>query len=350
MKIDFGRIVGHEYPKVLFKHIIETDEWAPAYIFEGPKGVGKASFALEVIKATNCLSENIRPCQECSICRRIQGFQFPDLWVLLPDKPEGLREELGKEGGIRPKNFDTSREISINQVREIKIELSRSPYEGKRRFILVLNAENLSIPAQNAMLKILEEPPYHSTFLLISSIPEKVLSTIRSRSRRIHFAPLSYDTFSKYPFKTEIPLPLLFHLSSGCIGEAQVMLSSETWRRRRELLKILKSGSLGDFVDLTSPFLENRNELKTLVEIWSTLGRDLLLSKIGVDDVIMHLDLREEILETAQEISIYSIETFINLTLISEEGIRKYLPSNLVILPLFYPFLKQGIQKIRDEH
>lgn len=340
MKIDFERILGHDTLKVLFRQIVESEEWAPAYIFEGPSGVGKASFALEIVKAANCHDKETKPCQTCSVCKRVNSFQFPDLWVLLPEKPEGLRNGLGKGKGVRPPDFDSSREISIKQVRDIKEELSRPPYEGKRRFILVLNAENLSLPAQNAMLKILEEPPPHSTFLLISSTPEKVLSTIRSRARRVHFSSLPYDVFSKYSFETEIPLPLLFRLSSGCIGEALQLLDSEVWGVRKKILEYLEKGEVEKILDLINPFMVDKNELRTLIEILVTLGRDLLLSKVETKNIIMHVDLEDEIHKTARVISTNQIETFIKIALESEESLSKYLPSHLVILPLFSPFFK----------
>jgi DNA polymerase-3 subunit delta' len=337
MEINLSRVLGHETPKAFFKYVLENDEWAPAYIFEGPEGVGKATFAHEVVKAATCERDK-KPCQLCSSCRRIQNFQYPDLWILLPDKPEGLRERMG-EGKVRPEGFDPSREISIRQVRYLKGELSRPPFEGKRRFILVLNAENLSLPAQNAMLKILEEPPSHTTFFLISSFPERVLPTIRSRSRRIQFSPLPYKTFIKYPFETDIPLPLLFRLSSGCIGGALELLSSEVWEVRRAFLQGIKEGRIELLLDTLYPFIDKKN-ISALVDILATLGRDLLFSKLGLEDLVIHRDLKKEIAEASRRMNFYGIESFIKGTLQSQEGIRKYLSPTLIIPPLLEPLIR----------
>ena len=109
-------------------------------------------------------------CGSCTVCARIARGVHPDVLIVAP----------GDSGAIK-----------IDQVREIVDRTAYRPFEGKRRVVIVDEADALMIAAQNALLKTLEEPPPSSVFMLVTARPDMLLATVRSRCPRLLFRPLS---------------------------------------------------------------------------------------------------------------------------------------------------------------
>jgi len=161
----------------------------PSLIFSGPSGATRAT-AIAVAQALNCTeldaqnlelrtqNQNPEPgtpnpepavdsCGRCSACVRIARGVHPDVLIAEP----------GDTGAIK-----------IEQVRDIVDRSSYRPFEGRRRVVIVDQADALVVAAQNALLKILEEPPPSSVFILVTSRPDVLLGTVRSRCIRLRFA------------------------------------------------------------------------------------------------------------------------------------------------------------------
>jgi DNA polymerase III subunit delta' len=171
----FRDIIGHQRLVSLLSRAIANGTMPPVLLLAGPRGVGKRRTALAVAAAVNCLQPHSTPelpldaCGECAACRRIARGAHPDVLVIEP----------GDTGSIK-----------IEQVREVIDKSAYRPFEGRRRAILIDDADALGAPAQSALLKTLEEPPSASIFLLISSIPDALLDTVRSRCPRLRFGTL----------------------------------------------------------------------------------------------------------------------------------------------------------------
>jgi DNA polymerase-3 subunit delta' len=172
----FSTIIGHRRLVALLSRAIARDTLPPALLLAGPAGVGKRRVAMAVARAINCLeprttSELERDaCGKCASCRRIERGTHPDVIVIEP----------GDTGSIK-----------IEAVRDVIDRASYRPFEGRRRVVIIDEADALVVPAQNALLKTLEEMPAASIFLLISSIPDALLPTVRSRCPRLRFGSLS---------------------------------------------------------------------------------------------------------------------------------------------------------------
>jgi DNA polymerase-3 subunit delta' len=164
-----------------------------AYLFGGPPGVGKAAAARLLAQAANCEGGRAGPgglrddpCGACRPCLKIAHGTHPDVLVLAEEREMVRRKAWEPEGGRTP-----SREIVVAQIRDLTDHrLAMRRFEGRRRVVILDPADAMNAQAQNALLKTLEEPPEATTLVLVSSSPDALLPTIRSRCLRVPFAPL----------------------------------------------------------------------------------------------------------------------------------------------------------------
>jgi DNA polymerase-3 subunit delta' len=161
-----------------------------AYRFEGPDGVGKEAAAFALAQALLCERPETLGCGECAACKRAVRISEDDPRV--PQHPDVV---LLQRGLYPPSALGTaSREsvaIGVEQVRRLVLSrIGFSPHEGRSLVFIVRDAHELSLPAANALLKTLEEPPRSVHFVLLTSQPKRLLDTIRSRTLSIRFGPL----------------------------------------------------------------------------------------------------------------------------------------------------------------
>ena len=170
-------IAGHRHLLERLAQAMVRGTLPPSVIFSGPEGLGKRTAALALAQALNCERPVKWPdetgqdgCGECGTCRRIARGVHSDLLVLTP----------GDSGTIK-----------VDQIREAIDRSAYRPFEGRRRVVIVDEADALMGEAQNALLKTLEEPPSGSIFVLVTARPDLLLPTVRSRCQRLRFGPLS---------------------------------------------------------------------------------------------------------------------------------------------------------------
>ncbi|MEK7216302.1 MAG: DNA polymerase III subunit delta', partial [Chloroflexota bacterium] len=163
------RLIGNAAAVAALQHSLSQDRLAHAYLLVGPEGVGKATLALALAQAVNCLQPD-PPCGECGQCRRIAHGLHPDVTVVTLE--EGRRE------------------IRINQIRELQVLLNLLPFEGRNRVTIIHDADRMNEEAGNALLKTLEEPPPRVVLALTCRDEEALLPTIRSRCRRVVLNPV----------------------------------------------------------------------------------------------------------------------------------------------------------------
>lgn len=174
----FHSIAGHRRLRSLLARAIARGTLPPALLLAGPRGVGKRRTAAATAEALNCLDPRRSPeleidaCGVCAACKRIARGVHPDVLVVEP----------GDTGSIK-----------IEQVRDVVDRAGFRPFEGRRRAVLIDEADAMLPAAQSALLKTLEEPPPATVFMLVSAMPDALLPTVRSRCPRLRFAPLSPD-------------------------------------------------------------------------------------------------------------------------------------------------------------
>ena len=175
----FNEIVGHRNVIARIARAITRDSLPPSVLLTGPGGVGKRLVAGAIAQAFNCGAPRrdasgfaLDACGSCSACRRIGRGAYPDVLELAPG-----------EGGS----------ITVDQVRAAIEQVGYRPFEGRRRVIIVDDADLLVPAAQNALLKTLEEPPPRSQLVLVTARPDMLLDTVRSRCPRLRLGPLGVD-------------------------------------------------------------------------------------------------------------------------------------------------------------
>jgi len=141
------QVVGHEETVALLDRSLRNGRLAHAYLFVGPRHVGKMRLAIELAKALNCHHEE-RPCGVCTQCERIEGLKHADVQVI---------------------GVDGTTEIGIDQMREMQHCASLKPFEGRHRVFIIDGVEHLSREAANCLLKTLEEPPADVQLVLLST-------------------------------------------------------------------------------------------------------------------------------------------------------------------------------------
>ena len=175
-----GSIRGHATIRRLLARAVARDRLPPSLVLSGPDGVGKRQVAVGVAELLNC--EAVRDagdpagvpesCGECRTCRRIARGVHADVIAVAP----------GDTGTIK-----------VDSVRGVVEQAAFRPFEGRRRVVIVDDADRLVAEAQNALLKTLEEPPPGSVFLLVTHRPHLLLPTVRSRCPEIRFGSLATD-------------------------------------------------------------------------------------------------------------------------------------------------------------
>lgn len=184
----FSDILGQEPALQTLYRALDTGHVHHAYRFEGPDGVGKEMAAFSLAQALVCEMGGARACGTCSACLR--ALKISEEEPRVPAHPDVVVVERGLYRGRISANEATG--ISIEQVRRIVLERSGyQPHEGRALVFIVRAAEELTVSAANALLKTLEEPGPSTHFILLTSRPNRLLDTIRSRTLPVRFSPLS---------------------------------------------------------------------------------------------------------------------------------------------------------------
>ncbi|HJR60414.1 MAG TPA: DNA polymerase III subunit delta', partial [Vicinamibacterales bacterium] len=226
----FRDIAGHDQLKPLIARAAVRGTLPPSLIFAGPSGVGKRMAAIALAELVNCLAastgEGIAEdaCGVCASCRRIARRVHADVLIVEP----------GETGSIR-----------IDQIREVIDRAAYRPFEGRRRVVVIDQAEQIIPSAQDALLKTLEEPPNGTTFVLVSAAPETLLPTIRSRCQRLRFGRLSPADVAAVLIRahgySETQAHAAAAFSDGSIGRALEGGSDEYIEARSAALQLLET-------------------------------------------------------------------------------------------------------------
>ncbi|MEJ7849006.1 MAG: DNA polymerase III subunit delta' [Pyrinomonadaceae bacterium] len=237
----FSNLYGNDRVKETLKRLLRFGRVPNSLLFAGADGIGKRQFALEIAKAFVCNSpHDLEGCGECPACRRASVFNIPK-----SDKKDDFKQVFFSEhadvGIVVPFN----KNILVDAIRDLEREAYFRPYEAKARFFIIDDADKMNDAASNALLKTLEEPASTSHIILISSRPDSLLQTIRSRCQTIRFAPVEIDKIEEVLLNTNKfsidDAKLAAKLSGGSIQKALVMDVAKFREQRERILFVMQS-------------------------------------------------------------------------------------------------------------
>ena len=243
----FRDVVGHVRLIELLSRSAAGDTLPPSLLFTGPSGVGKRLAAVALAQTLNCTNprpairdpqsavgdpqagsrdpESPDACGICPACRRIARGVHPDVPIVVP----------GDNGSIK-----------IEQVRDIVDRAQYRPFEGRRRVVIIDDADALVSQAQNALLKTLEEPPPSSVFILVTARPDVLLATVRSRCPQLSFRPLPADdivTVLMRHGKSESDARAVAATADGSLGQALAASADDLVAARDVAQRVLAQAS-----------------------------------------------------------------------------------------------------------
>ena len=169
MRTYFPRLLGNEETKTRVGRAIESGTVPHAFLVGGPSGSGKTTLAIEMAAAINCKckcdQEKPRPCGRCDNCRRIYDGNYPDVKILAKKKDKAT--------------------LGVEAVKDFREDMFLSSTESEHKIYFIDDAECMTPEAQNALLKVLEEPPKSVTIILLAKECDRILTTIKSRAQYI---------------------------------------------------------------------------------------------------------------------------------------------------------------------
>ncbi len=293
----FRTIIGHRRLVALLSRAAARGTMPPSLLLAGPAGVGKRRVAIALAETVNCLAAIVTTdlerdaCGECASCRRIARGIHPDVIIVEP----------GETGSIK-----------IDAVRDVIDRAQYRPFEGRRRVVIIDDADALVPAAQNALLKILEEPPSASVFALVSALPDALLPTVRSRCPRLRFGPLSpseiADALKRDHGYTEAEARATAADAQGSLGRALQAASADLADARATAHRLLEQtarvadpvkriDAVKDLVGKKGSSASERDQLAVCLRALSSLLRDLGILSTGADArTVANADVQDELL------------------------------------------------------
>ena len=256
----FEKIRGQRFAKKYLSNSIKSNMISHAYMFEGPSGVGKNTMAREL--ATTLLEmENL--------------FNSPDYIEITPD----------------------GNSIKIAQIRKLQSDILVKPYKSYKIYVID-EAQKMTVEAQNALLKTLEEPPKYAIIILITNNKESLLDTIKSRCEIIKFTPIPLVEVADYLTQTGVDknrASLLANFSRGSMQKAIELSESEDFHiMRDEVQKYVETfltGSMLDIMDIQSSIEKYKDNITNVLDLLVNYFRDIMMVKENVDSsMIINLD------------------------------------------------------------
>ena len=269
-----------------------------AYILFGDEGVGKEALSIELAGLLNCKRpiNNLNACGGCRSCISIKSFQHEDIHFIhpLPAKKNNSKsnyidpkiiDELKSNYNEKIKNpyhkirIENANTISINSIRELKKKLFLSKSDENWSVVIIFDAERLCIPKSepaNALLKILEEPPNKTLFILITSKMNLIIPTIQSRCQKIFFPNLSKEDIRNYAkeYDYEIEEDAL-QMADGSISNFIDIVNNQMTNEINTLLQSFYRKSIDSFEDILSFF----NKIKSKDKIYIYLNYLVIATK-----------------------------------------------------------------------
>jgi len=281
-----------------------SGKWAHAYIFAGPEGVGKFKTACEWARLLLCKNPVIEndfadSCGSCQSCWLFEAGSHPDFNHIYKELLEFTKDNKDKKTPV---------DLAIDVIREFLVEkVSNKPTLSQRKVFIVSEAERLNAASQNALLKVLEEPPAYCSIILLCTRLEKLLPTTKSRSQIIRFGPIEEERIIEKLQQMDIEekqARYFARLAQGSLGTAQQwaeleLAEANLYETKKELVKALADYEIADALNLAEKFLDKS---KKIAAVWTDL-----------DNTVSKKDINRRAAKTLVRITITALYDAMNL-------------------------------------
>lgn len=246
----FKDILGHEQIKEHFQNAAATGKVSHAYILSGEAGMGKKTLANAFAMTLLCEEGGKEPCMHCHACKQVLSGNHPDLIYVTHEKPAS---------------------IGVDDIREqINDTIMVRPYSSQYKIYIVDEAQKMTVQAQNALLKTIEEPPAYAVIMLLTTNPDAFLQTILSRCVQLKLKPLKDSVVKDYLEDKlqvkDIQAEIYSAFARGNLGKAIHLAQSEDFKMMYEeilrLLKEIKDMDISQLLDVIRKLKDDNTDIK----------------------------------------------------------------------------------------
>lgn len=326
----FKDVVGHNDIIKYIQSAVTADQVSHAYIMNGPKGSGKKLLSMLFATTLLCEAKGAEPCNKCHSCIQAESGNHPDIIRVTHEKPNT---------------------ISVDDIREqVNNTIDIKPYQGPYKIYIIEQADLMTVQAQNAILKTIEEPPAYAIIMLLTENADTLLPTITSRCVMLKLRNIKDALIKKYLMeKLEVPdykADMCTAFAQGNLGRAIMLANSEHFNEIRDeavqLLKYIHEMDVSEIVKAVTRIAAYKLEITDYLDIIMIWYRDVLLYKATKEmDKVVFKDQMSAIKEQAKNSSYEGIE----LILSSIEKAKVRLKANVnfdLVMELLFLTIKEN--------
>ena len=267
----FKDILGHGQIKEHFQNAAAIGKVSHAYILSGEAGMGKKTLANAFAMTLLCEEEGKEPCMHCHACKQVLSGNHPDLIYVTHEKPASM---------------------GVDDIREqINDTIMVRPYSSQYKIYIVDEAQKMTVQAQNALLKTIEEPPAYAVIMLLTTNPDAFLQTILSRCVQLKLKPLKDSVVKGYLEDKlqvkDVQAEIYSAFARGNLGKAIHLAQSEDFKMMYEeilrLLKEIKDMDISQLLDVIRKLKDDNTDIKECLDFMQMWYRDILMYKTTKD-------------------------------------------------------------------
>lgn len=290
--MEFPGLIGNEQLKTRLSNTLAKGQLSHCYLISGRKGSGKKTLAKILAAALQCTGNSTVPCGSCAACRKVQADTHPD--VITVDTPDRVT-------------------IPVDTVRQMRADAFIRPNEGKKKIYLFPRAQALNPAGQNALLKLLEEPPPYGVFFLLTDNADALLPTVRSRCVELSMAPLTKAQLipvlkARFPEQPESDLIRHAEACGGALGRA-LELAGQQAASSLSAAPFAAAFAAGDALALLELTVRlekaGREQFSATLQSWQTLLYQALQLRAGLPAASQDAQLLGEARTTRELLTAY---------------------------------------------